>query len=613
MAENTGKTRGSLVASIQSAQMAVGSAITGGAGAVAANDNGSIPILEDLRSIGKENERNTQGFMDTLRQMFQFDKDQLARERSQAAELRKEKRDVASQSTVSMPSKSEMTGDFKMPALAGIFALAAFAKAMNIEDILRLPQQLKSIKGMATFAKGIGTITTLGFGAKLVDDFKIATKAFGTNLTNGFKTSISGPILSKFDDFKTKHLPKAPFSGIKLLLDDNLIKPVKNFFSSPGIMKITSSIDEAAKSVGAVFAPFKNAIMGLFGGGASGPAGAGKAGGALSKIIAPIKAIGRTVGKLFLPLTLILGVFDGVKGFMDGYGESGSIVDGIRESVVAIVDGFIGSFVRLITDLIGMALSYLGLENLGTYIADFGVSITESFSGVIRGLIDFVMGIFTLDTERIWSGLTGVVGSAADFFFSVVSLPLDLAINFLKDIFNFGDPDKPFSLKEFFLGEDGPVMSAWNWFKGLFTFDFAGLKNNIFKLGTMMKALAKGGLAAAGAMLPGGESPGEAFSRVYNEVMAAGTDTGSVTNEGDNISKSTIETVQGDTTETTYKTETVNRFGKKGQGDGVVIIDNSTNNSGNNSTSNSAASLTTTDLRTDIDSYHDRAAYSFFG
>jgi hypothetical protein len=95
--------------------------------------------------------------------------------------------------------------------------------------------------------------------------------------------------------------------------------------------------------------------------------------------------------------------------------------------------------------------------------------------------------------------------------------------------------------------------------------------------------------------------------------MAAGTDTGSVTNEGDNISKSTIETVQGDTTETTYKTETVNRFGKKGQGDGVVIIDNSTNNSGNNSTSNSAASLTTTDLRTDIDSYHDRAAYSFFG
>ena len=148
-----------------------------------------------------------------------------------------------------MPSKSEMTGDFKMPALAGIFALAAFAKAMNIEDILRLPQQLKSIKGMATFAKGIGTITTLGFGAKLVDDFKIATKAFGTNLTNGFKTSISGPILSKFDDFKAKHLPKAPFAGIKLLLDDNLIKPVKSFFSSPGIMKITSSIDEFSEKI----------------------------------------------------------------------------------------------------------------------------------------------------------------------------------------------------------------------------------------------------------------------------------------------------------------------------------------------------------------------------
>ena len=40
------------------------------------------------------------------------------------------------------------------------------------------------------------------------------------------------------------------------------------------------------------------------------------------------------------------------------------IVDGIRGAVVGIVDGFIGTFVRLITDLVGMALEFLGLENL---------------------------------------------------------------------------------------------------------------------------------------------------------------------------------------------------------------------------------------------------------
>ena len=251
MAENTGKTRGSLVASIQSAQMAVGNALTGGTAAVAANDNGSIPILEDLRTIGKENERNTQGFMDILRQMFQFDKDAYARERSQAAELRKEKRDEAGGQSFALPSKEEATGGLKMPALAGLFAVAAFAKALNVEDILRLPQQIKSIKGMATFAKGIGTISTLGFGPKLVDDFKAAMKVFGGNLSKGFKANISGPILAKFDDFKMK-LPKAPFAGVMTFFDD-MMKPIKGFFQSPTMKTITKNIDEAGKTIAAVF------------------------------------------------------------------------------------------------------------------------------------------------------------------------------------------------------------------------------------------------------------------------------------------------------------------------------------------------------------------------
>jgi len=605
MAENTGKTRGSLVASIQSAQMAVGNALTGGTAAVAANDNGSIPILEDLRAIGKENERNTQGFMDILRQMFQFDKDAYARERSQAAELRKEKRDEAGGQTFALPSKEEATGGLKMPALAGLFAVAAFAKALNVEDILRLPQQIKSIKGMATFAKGIGTISTLGFGPKLVDDFKAAMKVFGGNLSKGFKANISGPILAKFDDFKMK-LPKAPFSGVVTFFDD-MMKPIKGFFQSPTMKMITKNIDEAGKTIAAVFAPFKNAITGLFGGGAA----AGQGAGAFAKITGPLKAFGKAVSKLFLPLTIILGIFDGVSGFMKEYEETGSIVDGIRGAVVGIVDGFIGSFVRLITDLVGMALSFLGLDNLGSYISEFGENLTGSFSDVIGGLVDFVMGIFTLDVDRIWGGLKGVAGGVADFFFTVVSAPLDMAINFLKDIFNFGDPDQPFSLKEFFLGEDGPVMSAWNWFKGLFTFDFTSIKEKIFAIGTMMKALAKGGLAAAGAMLPGGESPGEAFSRVFNEVMSsAGGGGDNITNEGDEIKKITTENIQGDVTETVMKTTQIDKT-TDGQGE-VVYIDQSVNNSGNPVSSIKTANMTTTDLNTTIDPYHDRASYNFF-
>ena len=40
-----------------------------------------------------------------------------------------------------------------------------------------------------------------------------------------------------------------------------------------------------------------------------------------------------------------------------------------------------------------------------------------------------------------------------------------MAVNFIKDIFGFGNQDEPFSLLDFFLGEDGPIMSAFNYLK----------------------------------------------------------------------------------------------------------------------------------------------------
>ena len=56
-------------------------------------------------------------------------------------------------------SKEDITGGFGAAGLAAIGALAYFAKEMGMNtDILKLPQQLKSMRAMSTFAKGIGTI-----------------------------------------------------------------------------------------------------------------------------------------------------------------------------------------------------------------------------------------------------------------------------------------------------------------------------------------------------------------------------------------------------------------------------------------------------------------------
>ena len=589
--------RDSIVGAIQSGQMAVGNALAGGGGAVAANDNGATMLLEDLRGISRENEQNTGRLTDVLSKMFAFDKTRFARERDQSRELEKEKREVQNTQTVGMPSPQEMTGGLGAKGLAAIAGLAFFAKELGMNtDILKLPQQLKSIRAMGTFAKGIGTIGTLGFGPTIIKDVQLVLSQFGGNLKNMFNTSISGPILSKFDEFK-KGLPKSPFAGATTFFDD-LLKPVTNFFKSPTMVGIGKYFDEAAKSIGAVLTPFKNSFMALF--------GSVKEGGKLAGLLEPIRKFGRMVGKLFLPLTIILGIFDGVSGFMKEYENTGSIVDGIRGAVVGIVDGFIGTFVRLITDLVGMALEFLGLENLGKFVTEFGEKITGNFSEIIGGLVDVITGIFTLDIGRVWNGIKGVAGGMTDFFFNIVSLPIDMAVNFIKDIFGFGDPDKPFSLGEFFLGEDGPVMTAWNWFKGLFTFDFAALGQKLFDMGAIFKGLAMGGIAAAKAILPGGESPGEAFKRVFEDYTknnSANTDVIS----GTEIEKVAVQDVKGDVTETTYKTSNLANSSTTG-GQTVVYNDNSNKQVSNQNMSKNETY--TGSLNTGIDPYFDRASYN---
>jgi len=93
MADNKGKTKGAIMSAVQSAQMAVGSALKGGQMAMGGGDGGasqSIPLLEDLRSIGRENEKNTESMLSIFKAMFIFDKEQAARLRDQSRENKQE-------------------------------------------------------------------------------------------------------------------------------------------------------------------------------------------------------------------------------------------------------------------------------------------------------------------------------------------------------------------------------------------------------------------------------------------------------------------------------------------------------------------------------------------
>jgi len=158
------------------------------------------------------------------------------------------------------------------------------------------------------------------------------------------------------------------------------------------------------------------------------------------------------------------------------------------------------------------------LGGVYTFLADMFSGLFDLITLPFRKVWEFVSMIFTdplAALQSLWNGLTGGVAN----LLGLITMPIDAAINWVMGLFGFGDPDKPFSL----LGLVGDAVgSIWEWFKGLFSFDPSGLMDGLFSIGRIMKGLAKGGWAAVKAMLPGGESPGEAFSRVYNEVTSGG-------------------------------------------------------------------------------------------
>jgi len=531
--------RDSIIGAIQSGQMAVGSALTGG-GAALTSGTGTVPLLEDLRNITKENESNTEKLTNVLRDMFAFDKEKFARERDQAAELRKERKESIINAE---PGKGitgeQLTGGMGVKALGAIAGLAFFAKELGMNtDILKLPQQVKSIKGMATFAKGIGTIATFGLGPKIIDDMKAAVKATKIN---------PKAIQQSFDIFddavKTRSTTFFGKNGIlstsytKTL--DSIADTFKTFKTSITSNKIFVSIangfKEAKTALQSTFKPVKDALTGTGGLFAS-----AEKGGALAKIIEPLKSIGKTIGKLFLPITLVLGIFDGYAGFMKEYEKEKSFIDGIRGAITGIVDGFIGSFVRLATGAIGKGLEYLGLENVGQFISDFGEDITKSFKDTVGGLVDIVTGIFTLDINRILTGIGATLSGLGNFLFDIVSLPINAAVNFVKDLFNFGNPDEPFSLKKFLFGGDGEkglIGRMVDTITDIFSLPESGFiksfTDKIFSIGRLVKAIGLAGVEAAGALLPGGKGPGEAFRDKFNEIMAGGQGDNITTNEGD--------------------------------------------------------------------------------
>ena len=258
-----------------------------------------------------------------------------------------------------------------------------------------------------------------GLGKSLLDGLKGLGEKGGMGVGMLFGI-IAAPVIMLVSFFKTL---KAEFAFLNKVFKGNLTKPfIKafNFIKSIGskVGKIFSGkgipIDKLLKpfkAIGAFFKSIGSKVGSIFGKGGV----VGKVIGFISKGFAPIakfaSGIGRLLGKLVLPVTIIMGVFDSVMGFIKGF-KAGGLLGGILGAVKGLVNGLIMKPLDLLKDGISWIAGKLGFENFSEMLDGF--SFEEMFSGLVDGLesilrgvgdwfndkVDWVKSLFGMETSK---------------------------------------------------------------------------------------------------------------------------------------------------------------------------------------------------------------------
>lgn len=270
---------------------------------------------------------------------------------------------------------------------------------------------------LAPFVGFIAFITQLGVELKFFS--KLISKPLGF---------IFGPVIKWF---KTTKLSKKIISLFTKITDKfkKLFAPIKKFLTkNKFIQKVVATFKKLFSGKKGFFSKLMKFAKGIIKFATGGP---------FKTIIGFAGKIGRIMGKVFLPITILMGIFDFVKGFMKGYKEDG-IVGGIKEGFNSLFEGLIGGLLRILMWIPTKIAEWLGFDNLAAEIGKYTETIIQSVKDVFGGLVDLVKAIWDWDTEEIkksfgviWDGIT-----------SAVKAPFELIHAFLQDVFgdNFMDP-----------------------------------------------------------------------------------------------------------------------------------------------------------------------------
>ena len=333
------------------------------------------------------------------------------------------------------------------------------------EDLDQLIKNTKPVKGekswLGKIISGlllgglIGFIAGVIFGfgevlllwLKMVGKFvKFAGKKF---LTSKLMAPIVNPIKAFFTNIGTKI--KGFFKGGGFITK-NILNPLKNIktqflhglFGKGGGVKGLKGLGRGAGTTKNIFTQAGTMLRNikkvfssvLFGGGAFGKktadlAKGAKAAGQSSKgvfsifggvfktiraLISPLMTgvkigakalipIGRIFGRLFLPFTILMGVIDGVKGFIDGFQNTeGGMVKKIMGGVIGGLKGIINGLIMMPLDMLKSAVAWLlgkfGFDDAAEGLKSFSFQdlfskMVDMFTSVIFAIFDWFKLLFS--------------------------------------------------------------------------------------------------------------------------------------------------------------------------------------------------------------------------
>lgn len=315
-----------------------------------------------------------------------------------------------------------------------------------------------SIQGfMKSFTGSIG-----GYFKSFKSAFSAQTAKIGKTIANTFK-----PLTNGIKNLKAAFT--AGFSGLKSF------RSASGQFAKLGkIGNIGKGIAQGLKSVGGVVASIKNFVIAPFKqiGKDLAPIKKLMPSGGASKMMKPamdvIKRVmtvmrsvtkaafgfGRVLGRLFVPITVIMSVFDTFKGALSGfdkYKDKGfleGIIGGLFGGISGLLTGLIGMPLDLLKSGVSWIASKLGFENFSEMLDSF--SFSDMISNLFTSITDTIVGFISNIKDSIADiGIGGLIQNVAlnllKIFKKIVTFPHAVAAGAIGAVANlFGDPVKGF-------------------------------------------------------------------------------------------------------------------------------------------------------------------------